>query len=206
MNKTKIGTIFFISIIALAGIGVSYAQWTNQTQIDVTATAGLLSYRIANIEQYDQSPTNDVEITPIVVPDTEYKEWQITVNGAYPGWEGRIKITWENTESIPITFDSFQVIIDSDTDGIAPYYNLKFYYTPGGGDPWSATNMDETLQYLNSVGWITYASLGIPAVAVTVPPYSTFVSVVGLKLSDTLTDLQGATITFRVQHEVTQAI
>jgi hypothetical protein len=204
MKGAQIGTIFLVSIMALAGIGASYATWFDQTQIDVNATTGTLSYTIDSITQYDQLPTGGgVTITPTWV---SADEWQITVSGAYPGWEGRVLITWHNTGSIPMTFDSFRVTIDTDTAGLGPYYSLKFYYTPEGGPDWSAVNMDHTLQYLHNHGWITYASLGIPASAVTIASGATGQSVVGLKLSDTLTDNYAESITFVVDHKVTQAI
>jgi len=203
MKGAKIGTIFLVSIMALAGVGASYATWFDQTQITVNATTGTLSYKIDSIAEYDQSPTDGgVTITPAVVAGTGYKEWKITVKGAYPGWEGRVLITWKNTGSIPLTFDSFQGVINLDDAGLGTYYSLKFYY----GSDWSMTNMDHTLQYLHNHGWITYASLGISPGDVTIPVGATFESVVGLELSDTLTDQQAESITFTVHHKVTQAI
>jgi hypothetical protein len=200
MKGAKIGTIFLVSIMALAGVGASYATWFDQTLVTVNATTGTLSYKIASITVYDQSPNSDgVTITPTVVPSTQYKQWQITVNGAYPGWEGRVLITWENTGSIPLTFDSFRVQVTQDDYALSPYYSLKFYY----GTNWDLTNMDHTLQYLNNHGWITYSSLGAD---VTLPVGGQGPSVVGLKLSDTLTDQQAKLITFTVDHKVTQAI
>lgn len=201
MKGAKIGIIFLVSIIALAGIGASYATWFDQTQVEVTATTGTLSYQIDSIAYYDQSPTgSNVAINAIAVGD--YKHWQITVNGAFPGWEGRVLITWHNTGSIPLTFDSFQVVVNNDPAGLAPYYNLKFYY----GSGWTLTNLDASLAYLWGYGPMTYAYLGIPASAVTIAPGATGESVVGLKLASTLTGGQNQPITFTIYHTVTQAI
>jgi hypothetical protein len=201
MKAAKIGTIFLVSIIALAGIGASYATWFDQTQIAVTSTTGTLSYQIDTITEYDQSPVGS-NVVISAVPVVDYKHWQVTVTGAFPGWEGRVLITWHNTGSIPLTFDSFQVIINNDPAGLSPYYNLKFYYGAG----WTLTNLDASLAYLSGYGPMTYAYLGIPPSAVTIAPGATGQSVVGLKLASTLTGGQNQPITFYIYHTVTQAI
>ena len=196
METAKFVALFFIIILAFVGVSASYAAWYDQTEVDVTATTGALSYKIQSIEVYGDP--GDVDIIAAHVSGEGYKEWTATIDGAYPGWEGKVLITWENTGSIPLKFDSFRVIVDSG-GALSPYYTLKFYYTPEGGDPWSETNVENTLQYFHSAGWISYGTIDV-----TIPPGATGESVVGLELSDTLEGHQEESIAFRVLHKVTQ--
>ncbi|MDG6219335.1 MAG: hypothetical protein QCI00_07830, partial [Candidatus Thermoplasmatota archaeon] len=176
--KTKIGILFIVAIMCLAGVGASYATWYDQTLITTTATTGTLTYKINSITEHDQSPTNDVTIIATPVSGKAYKEWTLTVDGAYPGWEGRVFIEWENTGSVPLCFDSFKVIVD-DGWALSAYYNLKFYYGAGLEN----TNLDENLQYLHTQGWTAYSTIGVQPEHTLIEPGNTGESVVGLKLS-----------------------
>jgi len=198
--KTKIGVIFLVMIMSLAGVGASYAAWYDQTEITTTATTGTLSYKIADISVHDQTPSA-ITISANPVSGEAWKKWTLTVTGAYPGWEGRVLIEWENTGSIPLEFDSFKVTVN-DGWALSAYYNLKFYY----GSGWTSTNLDDNLQSLHNQGWKPYSDLGVGPGDTLINAGGTGYSVVGLKLSDTLTDYQATTIIFTVQHKVTQAV
>ena len=46
MKQVKIGTIFLVSIMALAGIGAGYSAWTDTIYIDGSVTTGSVEWVI----------------------------------------------------------------------------------------------------------------------------------------------------------------
>ena len=45
MKTAKLGALFMVSLMAIAGVGASYAVWSDQVAINATATIGDLEYR-----------------------------------------------------------------------------------------------------------------------------------------------------------------
>lgn len=67
-NKGKIGVLFIVSAMLLAGIGVAYSAWTDTIYISGTVTTGDVDINIVNYsgtwvwkDLYDDDPTNGLE-------------------------------------------------------------------------------------------------------------------------------------------------
>jgi hypothetical protein len=54
MKQAKLGAVFMVTVMALAGIGVAYAHWVDDVEIVVTADMGRLGFGF--VEQYTNDP------------------------------------------------------------------------------------------------------------------------------------------------------
>jgi len=188
METAKIGTLFLVVLIALGGVGASYATWNDNVNIDASVTTGKLDWEIIAIHSI---VGNGATITPSGSGDA----WTVTVDNAYPGWEGTMIVREKNTGTIPLKFDSFKVTINSDPNSIRDDYTLKFYTSTGD------VNFFETLGNMHTNGRYYYSTLGITE---EIPVNGWHDSKIGLKLSETLTDKQDVTISFTFSHRATQ--
>ncbi len=69
MNKNKIGTIFFVSILAMAGIGISYAGLSDTLHISGTVNVATVSFGVGDFSGTEvwkvygpDAPTNEVYV------------------------------------------------------------------------------------------------------------------------------------------------
>jgi len=173
MKGVKIGTLFLVAIMSLAGVGASYAAWNNDVDINATVTTGTFDFEIHSIAVV---AANGATITPTKVSDTEFT---VTVTATYPGWEGIIDVTHWNSGSVALRFESMQVLWTQGSGYLRDNYWIKFY--DGSGN----VNLEKTCTYLGTKRYYD-DEFGGPSSR----PYFTIlaggdhVSRVGLKLGD----------------------
>jgi len=136
MKLAKIGTLFLVTIIALAGVGASYAAWSGDVDINANVTTGNFNFQIQNIQVIDDGGAN------IIVQWNNNAEWTVTVTNTYPGWEGIIDITHQNAGTVALRFESMQVLWTSGSDYLRNNYWIKFY------DDSDNVNFEKTCTYL----------------------------------------------------------
>jgi len=112
--KTKIGIFFLVTIIALAGIGTSYAVWSETTEIDGQATTGNIKpvftwYGDASF-YYDNGTTCVEDTFGTASADVAIKDsgsrLRVRINNAYPWLSTLIDVTITNEGSVPMQLDN----------------------------------------------------------------------------------------------------
>jgi hypothetical protein len=68
MKAAKLGAIFMVAVMALAGVGVAYSHWVDEIDIEVTASMGRLGFGF--VEQYTNDPGPTYELGELF-PDPE---------------------------------------------------------------------------------------------------------------------------------------
>jgi hypothetical protein len=151
MKGTKIGVLFLIAIMSVAGVGASYAAWTQSVDIYTSATTGTFDFRIYNIVVNNP---NGATITPVYYDD---HTWGVTVTDTYPGWKGWITVTHQNAGTVPLKFNSFQVLSLAGDSGLFDKYTLKFYpgayASPGTANIYGNLYDFQTLQPYDAWIW-----------------------------------------------------
>lgn len=164
METNKIGVIFLISILALAGTGVGYAMWLDNVDITATATTGNLEYRITNFAVTDQTKIGDQPATWTGAGSYggEPESIIVTVQPTYPGWEAICQITVKNTGNLPLKMHSLKMTRISGNSDLMDYY----YW----GIPDSTDLSTATIYWVKTFDWWTtertYATLGIPEITI----------------------------------------
>lgn len=193
MKGTKVGVIFLVAIMSLAGVGASYAVWTKNVDINTAATTGYIDFTIEQIQVVD---SDGATITPVQY-DTH--TWGITITNTYPGWKGYVNILERNTGTIPLKFYTFQVLYLVGPSDLQNGYTLKFYPP---GDPVNA-NIWGTLYNFQNLQY--YSSWGVPDIAITLTPGQGQWSLVSLELPDSLTGNENTPLTFTFEMTAIQA-
>jgi len=192
MKGTKIGVLFLVSIMALAGLGVSYAAWTDYDDIDVSVTTGTFDFQINAISVVD------ADSATITTGWDSTTGWWVTVSNTYPGWKGYINVEHKNFGSVPLKFYSFQVVSLSGAWDLKNAYTLSFY-PPANPTP----NIFGTLQQFTTIQYYE-GTWGVPAAAITLPAGGTQTSLVSLELGD-ITDNYNSPVTFIFRQTAIQA-
>lgn len=101
----KIGIISLALVIALAGLGAAFAQWTETLHIGTSASTGYLQLGLTNTGCFDNDGDPGVGLISCAQtgggPGYDFTEFTITVTNAYPGYVGRCTFDIENTGTIP---------------------------------------------------------------------------------------------------------
>jgi len=189
MKGVKIGTLFLVAIISVAGVGASYAAWTQSVNINGSATTGYFDFRISDIT------VNHNGGATINVAAIDWQTWSVTITDTYPGWKAYVTVTHWNAGTVPLKFNTFQVLnLVADDWTMLNAYTLKFY--PDAYPPALPANIYGKLydfQVLQSYdGWISPYEIKLM-------PGATHTSCVSLELDPALTDHYGSTVTFTFQ-------
>lgn len=75
MKTAKIGAMFLISILALAGIGIGYAAWTDTITIDGTVNTGSVDIVVVDYSGlwvYKQLSTDLLIESPVIINDADH--------------------------------------------------------------------------------------------------------------------------------------
>lgn len=110
--------MFSIAVIALAGLSVAYAQWSETLTTDAHVSTGELKLALTNFVCTDNDPPGeDVGEISCTLTDegSDYIEFTISVENAYPGYVGNATFDLENTGTIPA------YIYDVEIDGSPEY-------------------------------------------------------------------------------------
>jgi hypothetical protein len=197
MKGAKIGVIFLVAIMSVAGVGASYAAWTKSVDIYTAATTGYIDFTIEQINVVD---ADGAVITPVQY-DTH--TWGVTITNTYPGWKGFVNILERNTGTIPLKFNTFQVLSLAGPSELQNAYTLSFY-PPGSTTPniagtlWTFTD----LQYYEGSG---SGHWGVPPGAITLAPGIGQWSLISLELPSTLTGNENTPVTFTFEMTAIQA-
>ena len=184
MKGAKIGTLFLIAIMSVAGVGASYAAWSQSVDIRASVTTGNFDFRISSIVVNDPGG-NGATITPSWINDQTFS---VTVTNTYPGWKGYITVWNQNAGTVPLKFNTFQVLALNGADAMCQAYTLKFY-APDGTVNVQGTLWDlQTLQYYS---W--YLPVGYD---IRMAPNTYHDSLISLELDPGITDYYGSTVTF----------
>ena len=152
MKTAKLGALFMVSLMALAGVGASYAVWSDQVVINATATTGDLEYKITDFWVLDQTTIGGQNLGIW----TGQGDWgqsdsiTVTVAPTYPGWEAICRLTVKNTGNLPLTLYSIKMTY------VSGEYNLMNYYCWGIPSLTTLPVVPGTsLFYLNTFDWLT---------------------------------------------------
>ncbi len=192
MEIKKIRTLFMVAIIALGGVGIGYAMWTESVDIDVSATTGNLDFKIEQIQILD---ADGATITTNKVNDYE---WDITVTDTYPGWMGYINILHRNAGTVSLKYESFQVLALIGPAALKNGYTITFYDPLDNPNVWGTLQEFTTKQYY----WDDWS---IPAAAITLIPGQGQWSKVSLDLNSNIVGFEDTVVTFTFRMWATQA-
>ena len=204
MKTAKLGALFMVSLMAIAGVGASYAVWSDQVAITATATTGYLEYRITDFSVSDQTLIAGQPATWTGVGT--YPEWDsitITVQPTYPGWAAICHVTVKNTGTLPLTMYSMKMTYVSGEWDLMNYY---YWAIPDAG--YNTLPIDPThIYWLNTFNWwttgYTYAALGIPTI--TILPGATKTLDAYFWLNPALTGWENTPLTVTITLEATTA-
>ncbi|MBE3120800.1 MAG: hypothetical protein IMZ53_02755 [Thermoplasmata archaeon] len=185
MKTAKLGAMFLVSLMALAGVGASYAAWTQAVDIQGSVTTGNFDFQIYNIVVNE---ANGATITPVIY---DAHTWDVTVTGTYPGWKGWITMTNYNAGTVTLKFNTFQVTALAGEDLMCQAYTLKAYH--GTYAVHDTENIWGTLWDLRT---LQYYDWWVGPYEIKMAPGTYHDSLVSLELDPTLTGHYGSTVTF----------
>ena len=150
MKTAKLGIIFVVGMMALAGIGASYAQWTDTVNISATATTGNVELRITDFGVCHQDNYDSWEPSWTGVGNWGTAESiTVTVDPTYPGWDAFVCLKVKNTGDIPIKMYSIKI------DRVSGNSNLMGYYMYGipDGNTWCHIGNNGNVYHYHSFNW-----------------------------------------------------
>jgi len=100
MNTAKLGALFLISLITLAGAGAGYALWSQELIINGTVYTGELDVEIRAGDSYDTEPS-EKNVSNISCYTSDYTLY-VQVQNAYPCIDYYQNFTINNTGTIPV--------------------------------------------------------------------------------------------------------
>ena len=224
----KVTAVFLALTIALAGVGVGFAAWTDTLTINGTVNTGTVSVGIHNESTNDPGATADPQwgaghntegknVASITSEDTgdpvctkgaiDFHEGvKFTISNAYPYYAPGGTILIANCGSIPMKVDTITVtIVEKDASG-NPVYDGTWNSTTGF-DP--ALGSGTMLDDIRLVSWTIngQSGVGVASLLAALPAYSqiepcSYISItaqIGFEEGETGDLLpQGHTLTFNV--------
>ena len=108
MKSAKIGTIFLVVLLALGGVGASYAAWQDDVNINGTVTTGNIDVKFSDYGPYvyyfdahNNDPVEDTDGDYATVQyQNNYKTLHVTISDAYPWLSTLIKVEVTNHGSV----------------------------------------------------------------------------------------------------------
>lgn len=214
MKKAKIGMMFLISVVALAMVGGSYAQWFDNVDINATTTNGDLEYRITKFDVtkqdgLDQNNNGINEWEPSWTGCHAYANKEsitVTVDPTYPGWNAFVCIKVKNTGNIPIKMHGLQI---QRISGKADLMNYYLFGIPDG-DTCNNIGYNDAVYHRHSFNWWTnekYYSDLLPAANIPVlEPDESAVLGGYFELSENVPQWENKQLTVKVTLSATQAV
>ena len=107
----KIGSIFLISVLALASTGVSYALWSETININGTVTTGSVNIEFRNIVCGDSEiPEKDAASYIEAIPDkVDGNTLVVTIHDAYPCITYTVDFDLYCAGNVPVHFTGFDI-------------------------------------------------------------------------------------------------
>ena len=112
MKTNKIGIVFLVSVMALAGVGSSYAMWYEDLFMDVTVTTGTFDIEWS-LEAWDDdeiAEKDDVSTIDAYIEDDEasadYGKLIVTLTGVYPCINYWVDFNIHSLGSVPAHFEN----------------------------------------------------------------------------------------------------
>lgn len=122
MNRGRIGVISLVLVLALGGLGVGYAQWTENLSIAGTVTTAELNWEFTYAGTNDPGTSNDENANPgflNIAPigqhigsttatlvnddgDAGFNKVELTLSTVYPGYYGRVGLNARNNGSLDL--------------------------------------------------------------------------------------------------------
>lgn len=107
-NIAKIGVIFLVSVMALAGASAGYALWSEDLTIDGTINTGTVDVEWQNIEAYDnQIDTKKDASSVTAIPDDN--TLVVTLTDAYPCITYTVEFDLVCVGTIPVHFTGWDI-------------------------------------------------------------------------------------------------
>ena len=162
MKTAKLGAVFLVAVLALAGIGVGYATFYDPIYITGTADTGDLEYRITRFGVCEQGGLDEEWEPTWTGIDTYTDETSITVtvDPTYPGWYAYTCLRVHNTGDIPLKMYSMKITYVAGNPDLMGYYRFAI----PTGNTWC--QITGPVYWNNTFNWWTtekyYSDLGIP--------------------------------------------
>lgn len=115
MKTAKLGAIFLVSVLALAGTGMGYAMWSETLYIDGWIQTGYIDAEWSIFEVDDSEPDN--KDFSYVIAEIEGDTLYIDIYNAYPCIDYWVVFDVHNTGSIPIHLYWDGIITPADFPG-----------------------------------------------------------------------------------------
>lgn len=115
--RTKFAVLGLVLIIALAGLSVGYAYWTETLSINGTVATGNLSVAFANVSVTDSDGSDAYGgscTATVSGAGTDAETLKIEVANAYPGYNCTVDFDVLNDGSIPVDLNAIAVGAPSD--------------------------------------------------------------------------------------------
>jgi hypothetical protein len=149
MKSAKIGAIFLVSVIAIAGISAGYAWWTEDLVISGTVTTGTFGWYMtlwgdSLYGDYKDIVTHGAELRDYDQDGTHPKSIYFWANNMYPCVNYYIYFNIECTGSIPVHFTPFDISTDLPAD------SYDFEVTSDSGVP-----LDQAQLHYGDSMWFT---------------------------------------------------
>lgn len=137
MKTMKIGAIFLVSALALAGIGASYALWSETLTINGTINTGNVDVEWSIKDVWDDETKDVSDITATIEDDGTMT---VTITNAYPCVNYYVRFDIHCLGTVPVHFQDF-VITGPDCAEIT--------ITPETGyDPITDTQLHQSQEWL----------------------------------------------------------
>ncbi|MGQ9677596.1 MAG: SipW-dependent-type signal peptide-containing protein [Chloroflexota bacterium] len=117
--RTKFAVLGLVLIIALAGLSVGYAYWTETLSINGSVTTGNLSVAFdgVSVTDGDGDAAYGAGCTATVSgAGTDAETLNINVTNAYPGYSCTVNFNVKNDGSIPVDLNGVVLAAPSDPD------------------------------------------------------------------------------------------
>ncbi|MCK4723675.1 MAG: hypothetical protein KAT75_10240 [Dehalococcoidia bacterium] len=108
----KIGLLFLVLALTLAGIGVGYAMWDKTLYIDGTVSTGEVNMEIISVAPDDLGidPGHDKDVgNTTAVIDPGAQSITVTINNGYPCYTVFVHFTVHNNGTIPVKLQAINV-------------------------------------------------------------------------------------------------
>ena len=134
MKTAKIGAIFCISVLALAGTGAAYALWYDYLHLDIDVETGYIGAEWSLEGTWDSEPADKdfSSVTAEIIPwgDNNLGRLFIHIWNGYPSIDYVVYFDIHNTGTIPIHIAAPE-IFDQDLNSITEYGTIHFFGPDG---------------------------------------------------------------------------
>jgi hypothetical protein len=122
----KLGILIAFVMVALSTLGMGYAYWVQNLNINGTVNTGNLSAKFINV-----TSTTSLYTTCITGVSSDGKSLNITIGGAYPGCSTTIFFTINNDGTIPVKISTGSLVIIPPVGGAASDISVSTSFPTG---------------------------------------------------------------------------